>query len=282
MVFYMKNLKYLFFAAFIFIFSIVYADNSFIFSTNPQSIAISQISGKINVQAKSPVAETTYLSPTSSSPTGKFLTGAGNPLARAYISTGDSNRAVYYKDSTAGDFVITIVVSNKNRVQIASINQHIYIGQPVFGAGLSASSTTTTEIVAPSGSSSVSLTKILGDISTKIFDISQKMSTLQSEIKRSGADIAGSLEPSVAERSAADVAVRSPSGLLDFATSPIRPAAEIAGALPTSPTKLPAMSITESQTATVFVAPSSPSLISRIFAWPISGFNFIRNLFIEK
>ena len=39
---------------------------------------------------------------------------------------------------------------------------------------------------------------------------------------------------------------------------------------------------TESQVATVFVASSSPGFVSRVFSWPIRGFNFLHSLFEEK
>lgn len=144
----MRNFKYLFFVVSIFIFlpilSVVFADNSFTFSTDPQSVPAGQMSGKINVQSSSPVTETTYLDFTSSSPTGQFLTSTGGLLKSAYISTGDSNRAVYYEDSTAGDFVITAVVLSKAKVQITTISQHIYIGQPVPGGDQTSTTTTAT------------------------------------------------------------------------------------------------------------------------------------------
>lgn len=142
----MKFLKY---TALVFLIfsstSLVYADNSFIFSTDPQSIPIGVMSSKINIQSASPVTETTYLVLTSSSPSGQFLTSSGNPqTASVYIASGDSNRAVYYKDSTAGDFVLTAVIENKAKSPIATITQHIFIGTPVSGSGNSDSGNATT------------------------------------------------------------------------------------------------------------------------------------------
>lgn len=143
----MKKFKYLFFVAFVLtslsIFSVARADNTFVFSTDPQSVAVGVMSGKINLQSSAPVIETTYLTFTSSSPTGQFLASTGNLLKSAYISTGDSNRAVYYEDSTAGDFVITAVISNKAKVPIGSISQHIYVGQSAPGGSSSGSSDST-------------------------------------------------------------------------------------------------------------------------------------------
>ena len=140
----MKNIKLLFLIASFFLFAgVVSADNTFIFSTDPQSIPVGQVSGKINVEASSPVTETTYLNFTSSSPTGQFLNGSGNPLTSAYISTGDSNRAVYYEDSTAGDFTISVDILHKDKTEITSISQDIFIGQPVSGDDSNDNSTTT-------------------------------------------------------------------------------------------------------------------------------------------
>ena len=106
-------------------------------------IPVGQISGKINVQSGSPVTETTYLNFTSSSPTGQFLNGSGNPLTSAYISTGDSNRAVYYKDSTAGDFVISADVLAKDKTKITTISQHIIVGTQSSGDSNTNTTTTT-------------------------------------------------------------------------------------------------------------------------------------------
>ena len=154
----MKNLKYLFLSAIVWtVFSsTIQADNLFSFSTDPQSVSVSQMSGPITVHSDAKVTETTYLDFTSSSPTGQFLTSTNKSLTGSYISTGDSNRSVYYEDSVAGDFVITVVISNKVRTPIATISQHIYIGQSAPGGessdntGTATTTTTTTSQTANS------------------------------------------------------------------------------------------------------------------------------------
>src|SRR3989344_5230002 len=125
----MKRLTFFLFCV-LSVYQSVYADTSFIFSTDPQGIPVNTMSGKINIQASSPVTETTYLIPSSSSQTGQFVTSSGNPqTASIYIATGDSNRGIYYKDSIAGDFVLTVVVQNKAKtLTLATISQHIFIG----------------------------------------------------------------------------------------------------------------------------------------------------------
>lgn len=174
----MKYLKFLFLIIFVFIFSsTAHAENSFIFSTEPQSIPLSQVSGKINVLAQSPVTETTYLSFTSSSPTGQFLNSSGNPLTSAYISSGDSNRAVYYKDSTAGDFVISADVLSKDKTKITTISQHITVGQQSSGGGQDVTSTTntTTETKTSENSSSPSSSTSAHSSPAELSNINQKM-----------------------------------------------------------------------------------------------------------
>jgi hypothetical protein len=110
-------------------------------------------------------------------------------------------------------------------------------------------------------------TKSLDEISASVSDVSQKLALLQKEINRPSADIAGSLESSAAETNIS----------LPVSPNVATKTTISAGTDSNSTTSAP-----ESQTAVVFLASSSPNLITRIFAWPINGFNFIRNLFIEK
>lgn len=46
-------------------------------------------------------------------------------------------------------------------------------------------------------------------------------------------------------------------------------------------TSTPMTDIVSDNVATIFVAPAQKSIVSTIFSWPIMGFNFIRNLFLE-
>jgi hypothetical protein len=153
----MKNFKLLsvcFFVFFLFLsgFSVAHADSHFSFSTDPQSVAVSQPSGPITIHSDTKAAAEIYLNLTSSSPTGQFLTGTGKSLASPHISTGDYNCSIYYKDSATGDFVITAnIFSDSGKTnQIASISQDIYIGQPVPGGGSSSGTASTTDDTAAS------------------------------------------------------------------------------------------------------------------------------------
>lgn len=129
--------------------SVAFADNIFTFSTDPQSIPIGEMSGAITIHSESPVTETTYITLSSSSGVGQFFSNktSTEPIASGgyvYISSGNSNRTVYYKDTTAGDFDITANIFNKEKTsQIATISQHIIIGSQSSGD----SSTTTDSTV---------------------------------------------------------------------------------------------------------------------------------------
>jgi len=114
--------------------SSVFAQNIFTFSTEPQSIGLDVLSGPITVHSDTPVAETTYITLSSTSNTGQFYSSktSTEPIQSGsyiYISTNNSNRTIYYKDSTAGDYVITANIFNKEKTnQIGSVTQHIIIG----------------------------------------------------------------------------------------------------------------------------------------------------------
>lgn len=117
--------------------------------------------------------------------------------------------------------------------------------------------------------------KNLDDISASVSVVSQKLSALQSELNS-------------ATGGAESVAVAPVPAQAPQKTSPVL--TTVATVSPENPT-LAQSSQTNTedvvtnpadQTATVFVASSSPGIISRIFALPVLGFNFIRSLFIEK
>lgn len=139
--------------------SVTFADNIFTFSTDPQSIPIGEMSGAITIHSESPVTETTYITLNSSSSVGQFFSNktSTEPIASGsyvYISSGNSNRTVYYKDTTAGDFVITANIFNKEKTsQIATISQHIIVGSQTSGG-----SSTTTNITDTNASTTTQTT----------------------------------------------------------------------------------------------------------------------------
>ncbi len=129
--------------------SVVLAENSFSFSTEPQSVALGELSGPITVHSEASVSETTYITLTSTSGTGQFFSSktSAEPIASGsyvYISTNNSNRTVYYKDTTVGDFIITANIFNKEKTsQIGTASQHIFVGTQV--SNNDSNSTTTTD-----------------------------------------------------------------------------------------------------------------------------------------
>jgi hypothetical protein len=130
--------------------SLVLAENSFSFSTEPQSVALGELSGPITVHSETSVSETTYITLTSTSGTGQFFSSktSAEPIASGsyvYISTNNSNRTVYYKDTTVGDFVITANIFNKEKTsKIGTVNQHIFVGTQVSNTDSNSSTTPTT------------------------------------------------------------------------------------------------------------------------------------------
>ncbi len=128
----------------------VLAENNFSFSTEPQSVAMGELSGPITVHSETSVSETTYITLTSTSGTGQFFSSktSAEPIASGsyvYISTNNSNRTIYYKDTTVGDFVITANVFNKEKTsQIGTASQHIFIGTQASNSDSSATTTTAT------------------------------------------------------------------------------------------------------------------------------------------
>ncbi len=90
-----------------------------IFTTSPQSIKPNEISGAITIQLQDASGSTFQTPETldiqfiSTSPTGQFLNSSGNP-ATTYMSKNTANKTFYYKDSTEGEFTITINIRGRD------------------------------------------------------------------------------------------------------------------------------------------------------------------------
>lgn len=129
-------------------YSVVLAETTFSFSTEVQNIALGELSGPITIHSETAVSETTYITLTSTSGTGQFFSNKTNiePIASGsyvYISTNNSNRTVYYKDTTAGDFVITANIFNKEKnSQIGTVTQHIFVGTQISNTDQTSTTTT--------------------------------------------------------------------------------------------------------------------------------------------
>ncbi|MEI6843268.1 MAG: PKD domain-containing protein [bacterium] len=150
------------------LFSPIAFANTFVFSTDPQTINPGDLSGPITIQSRTDsgdplkVTQTTYIAFTSSSATGQFVSSSGVELTptKIYISTGDTSRTVYYKDTSSGDFTITTVLATgAERTQVATITQHITVG----GGGSGGGSTATTTDQTASGTNTTTTTTTTSD-----------------------------------------------------------------------------------------------------------------------
>jgi len=146
----------------------VYADDvtAFSFITDPQTIDVGATSKEITVQSQAsagivqPIPETFDLAFTSSSNTGLFLNSSGNPVSTT-MSKNTANRSFYYKDSSSGDFVLTVVATGRTSQKSFTVSQHIYVGVPLPAGSSNATTTATTTpdsqtAASSSGSSSIS------------------------------------------------------------------------------------------------------------------------------
>jgi len=212
----------------------------FVFSTPPQHISAGAISGKINIQSQTPVGDTTYITLTSTSPTGQFVLSSGALLKSVYIAKGDSNRAVYYTDSSAGDFVLTAKISDKDKTQITEIHQHIIVGTSNSGATLATTTATQTVIYTD-------------NIGEKIDKATQALQVISAELK--GEDKAKETN-----------------------ISHVSSVPKIEKTIATS-TESTENSLSSSTTSVVFEAKESRGFVSTLFEWPIRFFNFVIDLF---
>ena len=128
----------------------VFADNVTLFSfvTDPQTISLNTLSGDITIQSQNSsavsaqVGETFDLVFTTSSATGQFLNSSGNTVSTT-MSKNTSNRTFYYKDSSNGDFILTVSATGRDTKRVFTATQHIVVGT-VNQISTATSSTSTT------------------------------------------------------------------------------------------------------------------------------------------
>ena len=197
-----------------FFFQLAYAEVSlFSFTTKPQIVLPNTLSKEITVQSQNitgvseAITETFDLTFTSSSVSGSFLGSTGKPTSKV-MSKGTANRTFYYRDSSLGDFVVTVVATGRDSGRSFKVTQNIKISEQ-----------------------------------TKI--INTNTSTLQTQ----------------------NIKQKTPQSVNQSKTY-------------TSTSKDLGTS-TDATTTIVFTAPAQRGFISRIFAWPIKFFDFIRHLFVE-
>ncbi|MDQ5949366.1 MAG: hypothetical protein QG589_492 [Patescibacteria group bacterium] len=130
----------------------VYADDVAVFKfvTDPQTIDVGQVSKDITIQSQNasgapqPIPETYDVVFTSTSGTGSFLNSSGNAVSTV-MSKNTANRTFFYKDTTQGDFVMTVTATGRESKKVFTATQHIFVGvtNPDTG-GTTASTTDTT------------------------------------------------------------------------------------------------------------------------------------------
>ena len=134
----------------------VYAEDIalFTFTTEPQTIDVDAVSKEIILQSQNasgtaqPIPETFDLVFNSSSATGLFQNSSGNAVSTT-MSKNTANRTFYYKDPTAGDFVLTVTATGRESKKVFTATQHIYVGvqNPDPQATATTTATTTPETI---------------------------------------------------------------------------------------------------------------------------------------
>jgi len=114
----------------------VFADSnnvtSFVFTTNPQSIATNTLSPAITIQTENiggtaeKVSETNDVTFTSTSATGQFLNSGGSAVSTT-MSTNTATRTFYYEDSTAGTYTLMVTIKGRTSGKQFSATQTITI-----------------------------------------------------------------------------------------------------------------------------------------------------------
>lgn len=146
-----------------------------VFTTEEQHINPNELSGPITMQAQDSggnpfqTPETIDLEFVSTSGTGEFLGSTGNPVTKT-MSKNTSNRTFYYKDSTEGNFVLTVKATGRESGKTWEVSQNIFVGDSGSPAILSAN-TTSTQSTSSGGSSSYVSTQ-LGSTQNMVLDIS--------------------------------------------------------------------------------------------------------------
>jgi len=145
-----------------------------VFTTDPQTVKPNTLSGSITIQTQDSsgnvfqTIETIDLEFISTSATGEFLGGTGNPVT-TYMNKNTANRTFYYKDSTEGVFTITVNAKGRETSQEWSVNQQIIVSSsapqstdqnPPEVLGASSSSSSSSSSSQSSGSSTVNVSSL--------------------------------------------------------------------------------------------------------------------------
>lgn len=121
-----------------------------VFTTDPQTIKPSELSGPITIQTQDSLdnlyqtPETIDLEFISTSTTAEFLGSTGNPVTKT-MSKNTANRTFYYRDSMEGTFTITINAKGRDSGVAWSASQIVIISNSLP----TSTSTTTTPTATP-------------------------------------------------------------------------------------------------------------------------------------
>ena len=111
----------------------------FVFTTEPQTIAVNATSTIITIQSQNSsgtlenITETTDLIFTSSSPSGQFLSTSGNVVS-SVMSRGTANKNFLYQDPIAGTYTLKINATGRSSLKTFSTSQQITVGNTGSGA----------------------------------------------------------------------------------------------------------------------------------------------------
>jgi PKD domain len=122
-----------------------------VFTTEPQTVKPSEISGTITIQLQDSAGssyqatETVDVEFLSSSISGEFLSPSSENAVTKTISTGSANKNFRYRDSTNGTFTLTVKATGRTSGGIWNANQVIIISNSVPTSTTTATTTATTK-----------------------------------------------------------------------------------------------------------------------------------------
>lgn len=150
------------------------------FTTDSQTIQPNVLSGPITFQTQDvngnsfPTPETIDLQFITTSPTGQFLGGTGNPVTKT-MSTNSANRTFYYEDSTEGSYTLTVNATGRTSHNQWTVSQGIAV------SSIPANSTSDSNSSSDNSASSTAVTPVTynsGTATTVVSSISTHYSYL--------------------------------------------------------------------------------------------------------
>ncbi len=156
------------------------------FTSAVQTVPLGVLSDQITVQSqdasgnKTNLAETGDWFFTSTSPTGKFYSSntATESLTQVVAAKGTANKNFYYKDSTAGNFTLSVKLTLRTSLISGSASQNITIGTAVATTSSQSTTATSTAQTATTTQTSASGTSSNATDDTDLSGISAHASPL--------------------------------------------------------------------------------------------------------